>query len=376
MSRVSSAVVSTNVAYTGVVCIKRERLATQHFVSITVDVHGLPVEVDEKEEIPLQITISVPEGFRDYVRPVIWAEASTIGMTQPDCKPETERSMDISFLPLPIGFDYQHDECWKVLVEQIAEWLVSTVADSSTPEWAWGQEAFWMAFIAAFPQFPAGEWPVWNPRIPMAGSFIQSWLDENLRNRNFGGSSIPLHDIWLQFQQHIAKLRVSNSLASHGTGFVTACTWAFQRHGGSGPIRCWVVLKSEMFSYAVQVTWKRYLPAFFFSSGVSRRVNTEGRARLGVPPPGASRENWKIIRALSGSLGSPLPYDDALALRDRMWEISPTLVRYDVTEGTSMEVALAGLDVVAKRTTGATVKSVPFERPIKNFYMTDAISRA
>ena len=90
------------------------------------------------------------------------------------------------------------------LVEQIAEWLVSTVADPSTPEWAWGQEAFWMAFIAAYPQFPAGEWPVWNPRIPMAGSFIQSWLDENLRNRNFNGSTTLLHDIWLQFQQHLA----------------------------------------------------------------------------------------------------------------------------------------------------------------------------
>ena len=52
------------------------------------------------------------------------------------------------------------------------------------------------------------------------------------------------------------------------------------------------------------------------------------------------------------------------------------LVRYEVTEGTSMEAVLAGLDVVAKRTTGATAKGVPFERPIKNFYMTDAISRA
>ena len=51
MSRVLSAVVSTNTAYSGIVCIKRERLATQHFVSITVDVRGLPVEDDEKEEI-------------------------------------------------------------------------------------------------------------------------------------------------------------------------------------------------------------------------------------------------------------------------------------------------------------------------------------
>ena len=121
------------------------------------------------------------------------------------------------------------------------------------------------------------------------------------------------------------------------------------------------------------------LPGAAYTEKGMTWVNMEGRAQLGrsaVPPPGASREDWKIIRALSESLGSPLPYDDVLALRDRMWEISPTLVRYDVTEGTSAEVALAGLGVIAKRTTGATIKGVPFERPIKNFYMTDAISRA
>lgn len=121
------------------------------------------------------------------------------------------------------------------------------------------------------------------------------------------------------------------------------------------------------------------LPGAAYTEKGMTWVNMEGRAQLGrsaVPPPGASREDWKIIRALSESLGSPLPYDDVLALRDRMWEISPTLVRYDVTESTSAEVALAGLGVIAKRTTGATIKGVPFERPIKNFYMTDAISRA
>lgn len=108
-------------------------------------------------------------------------------------------------------------------------------------------------------------------------------------------------------------------------------------------------------------------------------VNTEGRAQLGraaVPPPGAAREDWKIIRAISETLGTPLPYDDVLALRDRMWEISPALVRYDVAEGISADLALAGLKVVADRTKESPKKGVPFERPIKNFYMTDPISRA
>ncbi|PFH46253.1 hypothetical protein AMATHDRAFT_70260 [Amanita thiersii Skay4041] len=127
------------------------------------------------------------------------------------------------------------------------------------------------------------------------------------------------------------------------------------------------------------------LPGAAYTEKSTTWVNTEGRTQLGraaVPPPGASREDWKIIRALSEVLNNPLPYDDVLSLRDRMWEISPTLVRYDVVEETSSDLALAGLKVVAQKTkklvtgTGASMKGVPFEKPIKNFYMTDPISRA
>jgi NADH dehydrogenase (ubiquinone) Fe-S protein 1 len=80
--------------------------------------------------------------------------------------------------------------------------------------------------------------------------------------------------------------------------------------------------------------------------------------------------------ALSEVLGSPLPYDDVLTLRDRMWDISPTLVRYDVSERTSPEVALAGLQTMAVNTASAKVSGKPFVKPISNFYQTDPISRA
>ncbi|KAI0312436.1 NADH-ubiquinone oxidoreductase [Amylostereum chailletii] len=121
------------------------------------------------------------------------------------------------------------------------------------------------------------------------------------------------------------------------------------------------------------------LPAAAYTEKSTTWVNTEGRSQLGraaVPPPGASREDWKIIRALSEIVGSPLPYDDVLSLRDRMWEISPTLVRYDTTERTSVEVALAGLKALAARTAAAKVSGAPFKKPIENFYQTDPISRA
>lgn len=121
------------------------------------------------------------------------------------------------------------------------------------------------------------------------------------------------------------------------------------------------------------------LPGAAYTEKSTTWVNTEGRTQLGraaVPPPGASREDWKIIRALSEVVGSPLPYDDVLSLRDRMWEISPTLVRYDVTEPTSVETALAGLKALVASTATARVSGTPFKKPIENFYQTDPISRA
>ena len=83
-----------------------------------------------------------------------------------------------------------------------------------------------------------------------------------------------------------------------------------------------------------------------------------------------------VFRALSEVVGAPLPYDDVLSLRDRMWEISPTLVRYDVTEPTSVDVALAGLKTLAAGTASAKVSGAPFKKSIDNFYQTDPISRA
>ncbi|TFK52829.1 NADH-ubiquinone oxidoreductase 75kD subunit [Heliocybe sulcata] len=121
------------------------------------------------------------------------------------------------------------------------------------------------------------------------------------------------------------------------------------------------------------------LPGCAYTEKAMTWINTEGRAQLGraaVPPPGASREDWKIIRALSEVVGSPLPYDDILSLRDRMWEISPSLVRYDVAEPTSVDVALAGLKTLAAQNSSAKVSGAPFQKPITNFYQTDPISRA
>jgi len=121
------------------------------------------------------------------------------------------------------------------------------------------------------------------------------------------------------------------------------------------------------------------LPGSAYTEKAVTWVNTEGRSQIGrgaVPPPGASREDWKIIRAISEAIGHPLPYDDVLSLRDRLWEVSPTLVRYDTTEPISVDVALAGLRQIAEATANAKVSGAEFKKPITNFYQTDVISRA
>ena len=60
-----------------------------------------------------------------------------------------------------------------------------------------------------------------------------------------------------------------------------------------------------------------------------------------------------------------------------MWEIAPSLVRYDVTERTSADLASLGLKTLAAGVNkGAKVTGAPFKKPIENFYQTDVISRA
>jgi NADH dehydrogenase (ubiquinone) Fe-S protein 1 len=118
------------------------------------------------------------------------------------------------------------------------------------------------------------------------------------------------------------------------------------------------------------------LPGAAYTEKSVTYVNTEGRAqmtRAAVGLPGASREDWKIVRAVSEYLGAELPYDDVEALRDRMEEISPALRRYDVVE----PVSLPGLSKVqlVDQNKGAKPGTELLKKPIENFYFTDSISR-
>ncbi|EMD87620.1 hypothetical protein COCHEDRAFT_118183 [Bipolaris maydis C5] len=118
------------------------------------------------------------------------------------------------------------------------------------------------------------------------------------------------------------------------------------------------------------------LPGAAYTEKSVTYVNTEGRVqmtRAAVGLPGASREDWKIIRAASEYLDAELPYDDVEALRDRMEEISPALRRYDLVEPASLP-SLSQVQLV-EQNKGAQTTGQALKNPIENFFFTDAISR-
>ena len=57
-----------------------------------------------------------------------------------------------------------------------------------------------------------------------------------------------------------------------------------------------------------------------------------------------------------------------------MWDISPTLVRYDNVETPSVEVQKLGLKSLAE--VQATASSEALKKPVANFYQTNPIARA
>jgi NADH-quinone oxidoreductase subunit G len=111
------------------------------------------------------------------------------------------------------------------------------------------------------------------------------------------------------------------------------------------------------------------LPGAAYTEKPGVYVNTEGRVQLGFRacyPPGDAREDWAILRALSGYLGKTLPYDTIDQVRSRLIAVNKSFAALDQqSAGAWGEFGKAG-----------QVSEAPFASPITNFYMTCPISRA
>ena len=99
-------------------------------------------------------------------------------------------------------------------------------------------------------------------------------------------------------------------------------------------------------------------------------MNTEGRPQhtnSAVPPPGMAKEDWRIIRSLSQTLGHPLPYDTLEQVRDRLIAENSIFAATGQIISSPWEMLPSG--------TPETLSQLAFQLPIQNFYRTDPISR-
>eukprot|EP00730_Choanoeca_flexa_P005259 TRINITY_DN11917_c1_g2_i1.p1 TRINITY_DN11917_c1_g2~~TRINITY_DN11917_c1_g2_i1.p1 ORF type:complete len:733 (+),score=259.80 TRINITY_DN11917_c1_g2_i1:38-2200(+) len=118
------------------------------------------------------------------------------------------------------------------------------------------------------------------------------------------------------------------------------------------------------------------LPGAAYTEKDATYVNTEGRpqtTRVAVTPPGQARTDWEIIRALSEVGSHTLGYDTLLEVRDRLAEVSPSFGRYDRLEAANFSKIATAL---AKDAKAVDQPLSGYIKELKDFYMTDPISRA
>jgi NADH-quinone oxidoreductase subunit G len=116
------------------------------------------------------------------------------------------------------------------------------------------------------------------------------------------------------------------------------------------------------------------LPGAAYTEKTATYVNTEGRpqkALMAMLPRGEAKEDWRILRALSESLGCTLPYDHAADITKRLEEINPLFKHYNHIQPTTYE----GIPEIPSSITFEVKDLLPFFES-KDYYQTDSISRA
>ncbi len=110
------------------------------------------------------------------------------------------------------------------------------------------------------------------------------------------------------------------------------------------------------------------LPAAAYTEENALFVNTEGRPQLAMRAgfaPGEAKENWAILRALSGEVGTVLPYDSLAQLRSSLIEAHPHLAAIDeVAENEWTPLALSNMG------------EGDFVTALRDFYLSNPIARA
>jgi NADH-quinone oxidoreductase subunit G len=110
------------------------------------------------------------------------------------------------------------------------------------------------------------------------------------------------------------------------------------------------------------------LPGAAYTEESGLFVNTEGRPQLSARAgfaPGEAKENWAVLRALSGELGATLPWDSLAALRKSLVAAVPHLGAIDeVPENAWQRIPLRD------------PAKADFRNAVSDFYLTNPIARA
>lgn len=117
------------------------------------------------------------------------------------------------------------------------------------------------------------------------------------------------------------------------------------------------------------------LPGAAYTEKEGIYVNMEGRVQLGsraVAPKGEAKEDWAIIRALSGHLNRVLPYDNLEALREALFAEHPSFMSIGSAPGIE---GAAEFDPTVMGEAG-DLSADALVNPITDFYMTNPIARA
>lgn len=126
------------------------------------------------------------------------------------------------------------------------------------------------------------------------------------------------------------------------------------------------------------------LPGAAYTEKNGTYLNMEGRSQIGIQalfPPGQAKEDWKILRALSQEIGLTLPFNTFEELRKKMYEEYPSLhPNFYYHEKNSLKGRAQALkeflDQEKKVKKKGSFSNEPFGSFIKDFYMTDSISRS
>ncbi|MCH2164645.1 MAG: NADH-quinone oxidoreductase subunit NuoG [Marinovum sp.] len=110
------------------------------------------------------------------------------------------------------------------------------------------------------------------------------------------------------------------------------------------------------------------LPGAAYTEEQGLFVNTEGRPQLALRAgfaPGDAKENWAVLRALSGEMGIALPFDSLAQLRQAMVKDVPHLAKIDQVPENEWALETEG-----------PLSNAAFGTAIQDFYLTNPIARA